>query len=248
MKTKLSAIGILAGFLFVVSQSVDCQSPSRLIRSELRDVELPAHSLGDDIIRHTAYTFKYNEECEQADWVAYILSAEEVQGTHPRTDDFRHDPMVTTGSAELSDYQGSGFDRGHLAPAGDMKWSATAMSESFYMSNMSPQRPAFNRGIWKKLEEQVRAWATENGEILVVTGPVLSENLPTVGTNKVAIPEYFYKVIVDAKEPGVKGIGFVLANQGSQKPLEAFAVTIDSVETLTGIDFFPALPDEWEKP
>ncbi|GAH82191.1 unnamed protein product, partial [marine sediment metagenome] len=129
----------------------------------------------DDIIRHTAYTLKYKEKYEQAEWVLYKLTAERVKGSYKRTNDFRPDPMVKTGSATLSDYKGSGYDRGHLAPAGDMKWSTTAMSESFYMSNMSPQNPGFNRGIWKKLEGQVRTWATDNEEIYIVTGPVLSE-------------------------------------------------------------------------
>lgn len=155
--------------------------------------------------------------------------------------------MVRTGSAELSDYRGSGYDRGHLAPAADMKWSPTAMSESFYMSNMSPQRPRFNRGMWKRLEEKVRTWATESEEIYVVTGPVLSDNLPTIGANQVAVPEYYYKVILDFKEPELKGIGFILANQSSTQPLATYAVTIDSVEVVTGIDFFPAIEDSLEE-
>ncbi len=107
---------------------------------------LPAYTSRDAIITHTAYSLNYSEDHEQAAWVAYKLTAEKVSGTCERTDDFRPDPMVMTGSAELSDYRGSGYDRGHLAPAGDMKWSPTAMSESFYMSNMSPQRPGSTEG------------------------------------------------------------------------------------------------------
>ena len=207
---------------------------------------LPAYTSQDDILKHTAYTMKYNEPYEQAEWVAYKLIAERVKSVVKRTSDFRPDPMVKTGSAEPSDYKNSGYDRGHLAPAGDMAWSVTAMSESFYMSNMSPQVPSFNRGIWKRLEDQVRDWAIENEEIYVVTGPILEDNLPTIGKNKVAVPNYFYKVILDYKEPELKGIGFVLPNQSSNHPLESYAVTIDSVEILTGIDFFPALPDSLE--
>jgi endonuclease G len=129
-----------------------------------------------------------------------------------------------------------------------MKWSKTAMSESFYMSNVTPQRPGFNRGIWRRLEEQVRTWATKYEEIYIVTGPILEENLPTIGSNKVAVPNYYYKVILDYKKPQLKGIGFVLPHrEASEKPLQSYVISIDSVETLTGIDFFPAIPDSLEE-
>jgi len=163
-----------------------------------------------------------------------------------RTNDFRIDYKVKTGSASLSDYMGSGYDRGHLAPAGDMKWSSTAMSESFFMSNMSPQHPSFNRGIWKKLEGSVRNWADDNGEIHVVTGPILNGQFSTIGYNGVSIPNYYYKVILDYQEPEIKGIGFILPNQKSKSSLQSFSVSIDEVERRTGIDFYHALPDEIE--
>ena len=155
--------------------------------------------------------------------------------------------MVKTNSADDHDYEGSGYDRGHLAPAADMGWSTITMAESFYFSNMSPQLPAFNRGIWKRLEELVRSWAIENKAVYVVTGPVLTSNLPSIGPDKVSVPKYFYKVILDYTDPDIKGIGFILPNASSGAPLQNYAVTIDSVEKVTGIDFFPALPDKQEK-
>lgn len=206
----------------------------------------PAHSSQDQIIEHSAYSLKYNETCEQADWVIYLLKSEHLNGPQDRTDNFRADPLVATGSAALDDYKYSGYDRGHLAPAGDMTWSYDAMSESFYLSNMSPQNASFNRGIWKTLESYVRNWASENEEIYVVTGPVLEENLQTIGANNVAVPDYYYKVILDLKEPEIKGIGFILKNEASQSSVESFAVSIDDVEAQTGIDFFPSIPDEDE--
>ena len=112
---------------------------------------------------------------------------------------------------------------------------------------MSPQTPSFNRGIWKKLEELVRTWAIENNTIYLVTGPVLTTALLTIGPNKVSVPNYYYKVILDYSEPNIKGIGFILPNIGSKEQLQNYAVTIDSVEKLTGIDFFPLLQDEQEK-
>ena len=140
-----------------------------------QNLELPHYTNDSEIIQHTGYALKYNEQYEQAEWVAYQLTIEEVNGNYERSDNFRKDSHISTGSATLKDYRNSGFDRGHLIPASDMKWSPDAMSSSFYMSNMSPQDPSFNRGIWKKLEEQIRSWAVENREIYVVTGPVLTD-------------------------------------------------------------------------
>jgi len=207
---------------------------------------LPRYSPKDQIIRHFAYTLKYNEQHEQAEWVIYFLTKERASGSIERTDNFRLDPEVKTGSASLDDYKGSGYDRGHLAPAGDMTWSKIAMSESFFMSNMSPQEPSFNQGIWRNLESLVRSWAVDNNEIYVVTGPALKGDLPTIGLNKVAVPEFYYKVILDYQEPELKGIGFILPNQSSTLVLQTYAVNIDSVESFTGIDFFPAIPDSME--
>ena len=115
-----------------------------------------------EIIRHKYYTLSYNEDHEQANWVHYRLNPTFLNGTTPRINSFKVDPNVSTKSAELSDYKGSGYDRGHLAPAGDMKYSKESMIESFFMSNMSPQNPSFNRGIWRKLEEAIRRWGKKN--------------------------------------------------------------------------------------
>ncbi|MFA5032461.1 MAG: DNA/RNA non-specific endonuclease [bacterium] len=140
---------------------------------------LPSHTLTDEIIHHTAYTLQYDEKYEQADWVAYKLTKEMVKKPAvKRTNKFRADPLVKTGSAKPSDYAKSGYDKGHLCPAGDMAYSAGSMSESFYMSNMSPQMAGFNRGIWKRLEDKARAWARDNDEIHIVTGPVLKRWTP----------------------------------------------------------------------
>lgn len=211
-----------------------------------QDIGLPFYSDSDQIITHTAYTLNYSEQHEQATWVAYTLKSSHTSGTVGRTDDFRPDYQVKTGSATLAEYKGSGYDRGHLAPAADFKWSSTAMSESFYMSNMSPQKPGFNRGIWKKLEESVRNWADDNGEIYVVTGPILIGHFSTIGYNGVSIPNYYYKVILDYQEPEIKGIGFILPNEKLNSSLQSYAVTIDEVERRTGINFYHSLPDEME--
>lgn len=215
--------------------------------SNIDKLEIPAVESEELIVTHAAFTLSYNESHEQANWVAYELTKEETNKRFDRTDKFMSDPNVKTGSASHADYKGSGYDRGHLAPASDMAWSATAMAESFYYSNMSPQAPSFNRGIWKKLEELVRTWAVEDEAVYVVTGPVLSSGLSAIGPNRVSVPLYFYKAILDYRDPEVKAIGFILPNNGSQQSLQQFAVTIDSVEKFTGLDFFPRLPDEQER-
>ena len=210
-------------------------------------LEIPKTSANDKIITHTGYSLLYNENHEQASWVAYELTKGETTKRFNRSNKFITDPLVTTGSANNADYTGSGYDRGHMAPAADMGWSSTTMAESFYYSNMSPQNASFNRGIWKRLEELVRTWAIEDGAVYVITGPVLTNGLPTIGSDKVSVPNYYYKVILDYTEPGIKGIGFLLPNTGIKQPLQSFAVSIDSVESVTGIDFFPLLPDEQER-
>jgi len=163
-----------------------------------------------------------------------------------RVNNFRQDSMVITGSATPQDYAHSGYDKGHLAPSADFRWNEQAQSESFYMSNMSPQIHVFNAGIWKHLEDQVRKWALELDTLYVVTGPVLKSGLQTIGSNNVAVPEYYYKVVLDYKPPVIEAVGFIMANEGSKEPLVTFAVTVDSVKKVTGVNFFPELPDSIE--
>lgn len=214
--------------------------------STLVNLEIPKTNPGEIIVKHIGYSLLYNETHEQASWVAYELTKEESHKIYERSDKFIPDPEVKTGTANDSDYAGSGYDRGHIAPAADMSWSDTAMDESFYYSNMSPQEPSFNRGVWKKLEELVRTWAVENNSVYIVSGPVLTESLPAIGPHKVSVPKYYYKVILDYTEPIIKGIGFIIPNSGSNEQLQQFAVSIDSVEKFTGLDFFPLLLDQQE--
>lgn len=206
---------------------------------------LPAHTDRDEIIVHDGYTLRFRDEYKVADWVAYPLLAEEINGTTEREgSNFKPDPDVPTGTALPSDYVKSGYDRGHQAPAGDFHFSRSMMDQTFLMSNMSPQLPAFNRGIWKKLEELVRSWALRDGGLYVVTGAVLKPGLPTIGVqNQVAVPEQFYKVILFCDKPTIRMIGFLLNNEGSTEELTHFVVPVTDIESLTGIDFFPMLPE-----
>jgi endonuclease G, mitochondrial len=216
--------------------------------SVLTNLELPAPVKGEEVIRHAGYTVSYNEKHEQANWVAYKLtrSGELRSASHARTDRFLSDPGVAAGSAANSDYEGSGYDRGHLAPAEDMDGSKVTMAESFYYSNISPQKPAFNRGVWRRLEELVRFWGSTYDSIFIVTGPVLTRGLATIGSNKVSVPDYYFKAVLQMKGGRAKGIGFLLPNEASAATLKRFAVSLDNLEKRTGLDFFPRLPDDVE--
>ena len=203
----------------------------------------------EQVIKHEGYTVSYNSEYRIANWVAYELTATEAKSKKTeRSNKFVSDPQVKGATAMNEDYTRSGYDRGHLAPAGDMKWSAKAMRESFYLSNICPQKPKLNRGIWKDLEEQCRLWALDNGSLLIVTGPVITGDMKRLGKNKVAIPKSFYKVLCYYTEKGYKGIGFLFENRDyKDNSLKSMVIPIDSVEKVTGIDFFPSIPDEQEK-
>lgn len=206
---------------------------------------LPAAANHDAIVVHKAYTLEYDEEYEQARWVAYMLTSKHSRGNVQRTDFFVQDPLVNTQSAHFEDYRRSGYTKGHMAPAGDMKWDTTAMRESFYMSNMSPQTAAFNDGIWNKIEMQVRQWARDYDSVYVVTGPIIEPDHEVIGRNKVAVPSYFYKVVYAPTKQ--QGIAFLVRHQSSNKSPRQFAVSIDQIESRSGIDFFPALPDKLEE-
>jgi endonuclease G len=194
-------------------------------------------STTNQIIKHKYYSISYSEEDEQAEWVAYKIISNRLQNID-RTNDFREDPNVSTGSSDLTDYIGSGYDRGHLAPAKTMSLNETSMSESFYMSNMSPQIPEFNRGIWKRLEGKVRYWAEVNDSLYVVTGPILSRPIDIIGDNDVTVPRAFYKALLGFKNGKIKGIAFIIPNQKSDKSIYSYAVSIDEIEKITQIDFY----------
>jgi endonuclease G, mitochondrial len=210
---------------------------------------LPAHDPNDKmLIRHRYYTLLYSEEHEQALWVAYKLEAHQTKGNTRRQDDFRPDPSVPTGSATPEDYRGSGYSRGHLAPVADFRFDPQAMNETFFMSNMSPQTHQMNAGIWNDLEQQVRYWLGRDRQFYIVSGPLLKKGLPKIGQqNRVSVPEQYYKIIVDIQEPEIKAIAFLMPNRDSKEPFEKFVVSIDELETLSGLNFFPQLPDAFEE-
>lgn len=202
-------------------------------------------STTNQIIVHDYYTLSYNENYEQAEWVAYELKPRNTNNNFERPF-FIEDPKVKTHSADWKNYKNSGYDKGHLCAAGDMKFSKNAFDDSFYTSNISPQLHEFNDGVWNRLEQKVRFWSTKYDGIYVVTGGILKKGLPTIGKENVAVPEYFYKVLLNKTNGNYKMIAFIVPNKASDKPLYEFVVAVDEVEKQTGINFFSKLDDTIE--
>lgn len=212
------------------------------VASDNLELGVPGNS--DQIVDREGYALGYCEAWEQPRWVTYRLTASEVltQSTK-RIDNFQPDPAIRTGSATLEDYRGSGYDRGHLAPAADMKWSPTAMEECFYLSNMSPQDRDCNAGIWNEIENTVRGFACSEKSVFIVTGPVVGKQPKAIGSNQVAVPDGFYKVVYAENAPQ-KIIAFYVPNRPMQGKPADYACTADKIEERTGLDFFSKLPTQ----
>ncbi len=200
-----------------------------------------------DLLCRTGYALAHNPARKTPDWVAEHLTREQASSSLPRSNDFRPDPDLEPGQrAELNDYKNSGYDRGHMAPAGDMRWNKEAMSESFFLSNMAPQiGPGMNRGIWKELEGKVRDWAIKRGELYIFTGPIYAggSSGKTIGANDVAVPTHFYKIIFDPIR--VETIAFIMPNRALKtKDLPTYIVSIDQVETETGLNFLSNISEQ----
>jgi endonuclease G len=203
----------------------------------------------EKLIKRMGYTVSYNSATRNANWVAWKLTPERVNGNAPRTDKFLPDPQLPAGEAATTDdYKGTGWDRGHLCPAGDNKWNRQAMAESFYLSNVSPQHHNLNRGDWNELEQKCRKWVTKEKCLYIVAGPIFYDRKArTIGKHRIAVPDAFFKVILAPESKKPKAIGFIYKNDEGNHPLSSYVNTIDEVERITGIDFFPDLPDEVER-
>lgn len=213
--------------------------------SELQRVVLPVGT--PEILKdYTGFTVSFNPEHHQPNYVVWELTAEEVKGSIARNSKFRPDPTVK-GCATLDDYRNSGYSRGHMAPAGDMKWSEDAMLDSHFLTNICPQTVEMNGGRWATLESKCRQWAIRDGAIIIITGPVLSDELThTIGQSRVTVPDRFFKVILSPYVNPPRAIAFIMPNDPPFDGLEAMATSVDNVEQITGFDFFSALPDDIE--
>ncbi|WPO80506.1 DNA/RNA non-specific endonuclease [Flavobacterium sp. KACC 22761] len=201
---------------------------------------LPTSTTGQ-IVKHTYYTLSYNEKYEQAEWLAYELKKEYLKNGDYKRPYFIEDPKVTTGSADWRNYKNSGYDKGHLCPAGDMEFNKDAYNDTFYTSNISPQKHDFNSGIWNRIEQKTRYFAQKYNDIYIVTGGILKDSDKKIGTENVAVPKYFYKIVLAKSGKEHKAIAFLVPNEDSDKSIYDFVVPIETLEKMTGIDFFPNL-------
>lgn len=217
-----------------------------------QNLEIPRFTenyIKSEVVKHLAYTVSYNSDYLIPNWVAYELKDKELKAEVSRgSRKFQPDPDLKGRQAEDSDYRGSGYDRGHMIPAADNKWSEKAMAESFYFTNCCPQNHNLNAGDWENLEEKVRTLASRFDEVYVCCGPIIGANSQgTIGRNEVVVPDAFFKVLLISTPLGWQGIGYVFPNKAGKKKLITYATTIDEVEELTGLDFFYQLPDDEEK-
>ena len=231
------------------------------IQDEIVSVGLPKRNQNEEIIEHSAMMLSYNEDHEQANWVMHVILPAIINGNVSRSNDFREDPKVKSGTAQEKDYfikklksdginytyDGFGYDRGHLAPSADFRWSRKALSESYFYSNMSPQLGDFNREKWARLENWMREYVVENEvSLIVVTAPILNDKLRKIerSPNGLSIPDFYLKAAFDKKNN--RAIAFVMPNKKLERPIESYAVSIDSAEALIDYDLFSKVDDSLE--
>lgn len=245
----LAALLIIAvfGYEFVLEEkeSAEIIEEGKTAKTNTNEFFLPTSTTGQ-IVHHEHYSLSYSETHEQAEWVAYELKTSHLSNTNFKRPYFEIDKAVKTGAAHWRNYKQSGYDRGHLCPAGDRRFSKEAHDETFLTSNISPQEHQFNAGIWNTLEQKVRYWASKYDGVFVVTGGVLKGNMKTIGDEDVSVPNQFYKVLIDTNTGNTKMIAFLIPHIDSNQPLYKFVVPVDEVEALTGIDFFAELDDSIE--
>ncbi len=240
---------IILSIIFAITLVVVCLFRERIVTLKpLYELASLQSSESEKIINHTGYTVSYNKEWRIPNWVAYELTKDEVDGSVTRENNFQDDPSIY-GEPSSSEYTHSGYDRGHMAPAGDMKWSETAMKESFYMTNICPQNHNLNGGDWKDLEEHVRFLAKKYNSVYVCCGPIVQTKHATIGYSfePIVVPNAFFKVLLRQRDSTWTAIGFKMDNKAGHNSLATYAMSVDELEKLTEIDFFYNLPDSIEE-
>ena len=215
----------------------------------IQQMEIPVMSAKKQgqVIHRTGYTLAYDAKTRTPQWVAWELTKKETQGTEERSNDFQPDPDVKGAKVVTKDYSHSGYDRGHMAPAADMKWSKKAMMESFYMSNICPQDHNLNTSDWSELENKSRQWARRFGKVYIVCGPIYNgKRNEYIGDHRVKVPDAFFKVVLINEKKKQCAMGFYFENEAGERKLQEYLVPVDHLEQLTGMDFFSALPDNLE--
>lgn len=205
-----------------------------------------SHTCNDTILSHSYYKTCFSKNKKLARWVSYTLNEEMFRGNANRENEFFIDPLIPKYSLKPEHYYRSGFDRGHLVPAADMKITDISMRESFFMTNVAAQSPSFNRGVWKRAENLIRGLTSPNKNYEVISGLIFDFRKKTPSTSHLNIAKAFYKIIFYHNKDEIKVLAFLIPHKKSQEDLRAFLVPVDTIEALTNIDFFQDLPDSIE--
>ncbi len=245
LRTFIILVALVLGPYFASAQGHRGKAEPRLNKGLM---ELPAIRSSDVVLVYNGFIINYNTQRLIPNWVAYELTAEEVAGEVPRAKGFSMDPDYKGRQAMREDYSYSGWDKGHMAPAADMKWSQSAMNESFYLTNICPQNHELNGKDWHTLEKYVRDWAVKYGSVWVVCGPyVYANSYGTIGERNVVVPDGFFKAVLRRDGNDYKSIAFVFENNGNRQPVKDAVVSVNDVEALVGYDLFTNLNNKIEE-
>jgi endonuclease G len=222
-------------------------SPTVVLKAQEADVKLPFEMAREIIIHHKAYSLSYNTSYALPSWVSYKVTKAQVNKEAPFKGKYKKDPLVTVRAADKKDYKNSGYLMAQLVNYLDVLNIETAAEETFYMSNIVPMKLAFHRHIWLGCEDLIRMWVANSDGLYIITGPIIEADapFPTMGENKISVPNRYYKIVYD--EENKKAIGFIFKNGTSSGTLKSYSRSVDEIEKLTGIDFFPELDETTSK-
>ena len=249
MRPTTQRIALLLFFLLCFLQGIATHAQGRKSNTS-KKLEIPIFEEAPykQHIVHKGFELVFDENARIPEWTAYELTAEETAGTAQRGRHYDLDPEVYGVQGDNDDYRNSGWDRGHMVPAGDMKLDEQMMRESFYFSNICPQNRNLNGGDWKTLEELCRIYAQKYGKVYIVCGPIIGTNMyGRLGSHQIVIPDAFYKVLLTETDSGYEAIGFIMNNEAGHRPLTTYVKTVDEVEEITGLNFFFLLPKKVER-
>lgn len=255
--SKIAYIGLIcAGIILVavIVGRVTCSGKEKMPsaegsvpqRYENLDYTVIGKSIPSEELAYEGFRMSFNKETHVPNWVGWELLGSETDGEISRSNKFWQDPAVE-GCATLDDYRRSGYDRGHMCPSADQKWSEKAMHDCFVLTNMAPQSGALNRGAWQTLEDKSRLWARRDSALVIVAGPIYNSDVVTTIGNGVRVPDAFFKVLLAPYVERPRAIGFVYPNMSAPGNMQNYVMTVDDIEALTGYDFFSSLPDDIEK-
>lgn len=247
MRLFLFTLPLLAATCTLRSEMpVDTGIVTSAPKSHTEDLEIPAYGEDEDIVRHIGYTASYNHTTLCPNWVAWELTAAEVEGACEGKYSFSRDPDVSDPKATREDYRNTGWDKGHMAPRADMKWSEQALEESYYFTNICPQSHTMNSSAWRKIEELTRRVATRYGAVSVVCGPIYTDHSHGNIGQGVQVPDLFFKALAVESSEGMQTVAFIVENGNQTLSPKRYSISVDSVESIIGRDLFPSLPEEVE--